>query len=49
MNSVKPDANGHIDLSTIRQHLEVVRVGVGDLVYLFDGRGMEVRGGNWCI
>jgi len=43
MNSVKPDANGHIDLSTIRQHLEVVRVGVGDLIYLFDGRGMEVE------
>ena len=43
VNSVKPDANGSIDLSNIRQHLEVVRVGVGDVVHLFDGRGREVE------
>ena len=43
INSVEPDASGHIDLSTARRHLEVLRAGLGDVVYLFDGRGTEVE------
>ena len=43
VDSVKPDATGHIDLNTIRRHLEVVRANVGDVVYLFDGCGTEVE------
>ena len=43
VSSVKPDATGHIDLNTIRRHLEVVRATVGDVIYLFDGCGTEVE------
>lgn len=43
VDSVEPDAAGLIDLGAVRHHLEVVRAGVGDVVYLFDGRGAEIE------
>ncbi len=43
VDSVEPDAAGLIDLGAVRRHLEVLRAGVGDVVYLFDGRGAEVE------
>lgn len=43
VDSVEPDAAGLIDLGAVRHHLEVLRAAVGDVVYLFDGRGTEVE------
>lgn len=43
VDSVEPDAAGRIDLGAVRRHLAVLRAGVGDVIYLFDGRGAEVE------
>jgi len=43
VDSVTADDTGRIDIRAVRRHLDVVRVGVGDTIYLFDGNGAEVR------